>query len=86
MLWPRIDTPIVIVMAEIPRLARQDRLTAAGAHSQTGVDLSRDTPTQKLMLPPVTAGSGLKTQRHFPTQRHSGREILTAAGYPLSRV
>jgi hypothetical protein len=83
MFGPRIDAAIVVVVAEIPWLARNDRLPAAGTRHQPRINLPRGTLAQDLMLPAITAVSGLSSPRHVPTRRYSGREMVTAAGSRL---
>src|SRR5215207_10926269 len=81
MLRTGIDAPIEIIMAEIPRLARVDRSSASSARCEAGCHLPRNTLTELLMLPAVTASMRLYLAS---LERFSGigGEILTAAGSP----
>jgi hypothetical protein len=53
MLWAGVDGPVVVDVAEIPRLARVDRQAAAWAHRTAGGDLELYALPQGLVAPAI---------------------------------
>ena len=62
MLRAGVDGPVVVVVAEIPRLARVDRQAAAWAH-RTADDLELHAPPQ-VLVPPAIATKGRAGSLH----------------------
>ena len=64
MLRTGVDAPIEIIMPEIPRLARVDRLAAASTERIAGRYLAGDAPPQSLMRSAVATSSRFSLLRH----------------------
>jgi len=57
MLRAGVDRPVVVVVAEIPRLTRVDRQAATCAHRTAGSDLELYALPQSLVAPAIAAKS-----------------------------
>jgi hypothetical protein len=72
MLRAGVDTPVDVIMAEIPQLAGQDRLTTAGAQHAASGDDRRPALAKLLMAVAVTARGRVRHQVTFGPPRCRG--------------
>jgi hypothetical protein len=68
MLRPGIDGPVVVVVAEVPGVIRQDRLAAVGSYRQTRLNLRLHSFPQSSMSLGLTALNCLSSLSHVRTR------------------